>query len=237
MNQLKETLLKVPVVRKVAKKTKEVRHWIGAGHIARKVNVRRWLRKEKKKILQIGCGPHKIDGAMNADIINGDIYIDATEKMPIPSDSVDFIFTEQFIEHLSYEEGRFFVTEAHRILKPGGVLRQATPSLEGLIKVYNGENKYVDTEEAIERHRKNHSRISTKTEAQFLNDFFRLWNHKLIYDKKTLKKLHEGVGFEKLEWKNFGESEYNKLRNLERHADVEWMKKAFVIICEAEKKA
>jgi predicted SAM-dependent methyltransferase len=217
-------------------KLKEYKHLFTSGHFIREIKIKKWLNSDGKKLLQVGCGPHSIEGAMNADILRGDIYLDATNYLPFPSYSIDYIFTEQFIEHLTFEEGKFFISEAFRVLKNSGVIRQATPSLKGLIDIYEGENKFVDTQEAIGRHVSNHSpQTSGDKPSHFLNDFFRLWEHEFIYDKETLADIHMDAGFESISWKSFGNSSYPELSNLERHADADWMKRAFVIICEASK--
>lgn len=217
-------------------KIKELLHKIRSGHVIRNLKISKWLGSKGTKFLQIGCGPHRIKRAMNADIKYGDIYIDATKELPLPKHSIDYIFTEQFIEHLEFKDGKSFVREAFRVLKPGGVIRQATPSLQGLIDVYEDENEHVNWEDAIQRHISNHRPIVTgRKPANFVNDFFRLWGHRFIYDKETLKNIHIDAGFRNVEWKEFGKSSYDILKNRERHADTDWMKRAFVIICEASK--
>jgi len=235
MGIIKRALLKFSIVRSIARKTKPYRFWLKRGHFVQAWKIRRWLEEtDPPRLLQVGSGEHVIPEALNGDIIGGDVYLDATKAIPIPSDSVEYIFTEQFIEHLSFDEARHFVCEARRILKPGGVLRQATPSLEGLIDVYNDENNYVDQQKVVNRHVRNHQeKTSGQRAANFLNDFFQLWGHQFIHDYQSLEAIHREAGFNTIKWKEFGCSDHEMLRNRERHADVEWMKKAFTLICEA----
>ncbi len=62
--------------------------------------------------LHIACGRNYLDGWVNIDNnpkAQADIHLDITkEGLPFPDGSVDYIFNEHFIEHLSYEEGLFF---------------------------------------------------------------------------------------------------------------------------------
>jgi predicted SAM-dependent methyltransferase len=52
----------------------------------------------------------------------------------IASDSVDFIYSGQFLEHLAPRtEAPAFLRECLRVLKPGGVLRLTTPDLNKLL--------------------------------------------------------------------------------------------------------
>lgn len=75
--------------------------------------------------VQFGCGSNRLDGWENYDI-----EIDITKPLPFGNESVDFIFIEHLIEHISHQEAFGFLQETHRILKPDGVIRIAFPDLE-----------------------------------------------------------------------------------------------------------
>lgn len=245
----KEGLKKNPLLRKklifirnqVKRGTiRQLYHWLTAGHILRYLRVRRWLRAKNKKYLQVGGGHHIKSGEewLNADLIGGDIYLNASKKLPFPDHSLDIIFTEQFFEHLPQENGINFLNEAYRVLKTGGILRQATPDLEKLVTLYQNNNENVALSTAVNRHLRNHRKnvdYAKATGCQFINDIFRLWGHQFIYDQASLETITEEAGFKKIRWPTFGKSEFHYLRQLERHADEEWMKDGFTMICEAEK--
>jgi predicted SAM-dependent methyltransferase len=184
--------------------------------------------------LQIGGGYHTKYGWLNGDLIAGDIYLNATKRFPFPNESFDLIFAEQFIEHLSFDEGFCCLQECCRVLKKGGRIRLSTPDLERLSSLYKDENPVVDIKTAMERHRKNHNRTLT-TACHFLNDIFRLWGHSFIYDEETLRLQLERAGLSNFSRQKFGCSDNKALGNLERHADSEWMRDAFQLILEAEK--
>lgn len=215
-------------------------HWLVAGHIIKWWRIRNWLNSNDQKFLQVGGGFHIQSGKnwLNGDLIAGEIYLDATKKLPFPDNSIDIVFTEQFFEHLLQENGLIFLSEVYRVLKPGGILRQSTPDLGKLVALYNDENDVVSLSEAINRHIKNHRQntpYAKPTGCQFINDIFRLWGHKFIYDQETLKAISKEAGFHEFRWVSFGESEIDSLQQLERHADQEWMKNGIVMIYEAEK--
>lgn len=175
---------------------------------------------------------------MNGDIVAGDIYLDATNRFPMPDECVTSLFTEQFVEHLAQQSVGSFLREAFRVLKPGGVLRQSTPDLELLLQVYEDRNEHVRQAEVVARHMRNHrrnARYARSTGCQFLNDMFRMWGHQFVYDRATLETITHESGFINCRWVRFGESEASQLRARERHADEEWMKDAFVMILEAAK--
>lgn len=196
--------------------------------------VSKYLHSNADRKLQIGGWIHTIDGWLNGDLIAGEIYLNATKRFPFPDESCDLIFAEQFIEHLSFQEGCYCLRECYRVLKKGGKIRLSTPDLEGLCSLYKDQNPDVDLKTAMERHKKGHNRELT-TACHLLNDNFRLWGHSFIYDEGTLRMQLERAGFSNIVRKKFGDSDEKELVGLERHADVEWMKNAFVIVLEAQK--
>jgi SAM-dependent methyltransferase len=65
-----------------------------------------------------------------------DLFIvDFTEgPLPLPDNSVDLIFHEDFLEHVTQRDAVLFLAETHRVLKPGGVHRVNTPELLGSMR-------------------------------------------------------------------------------------------------------
>jgi predicted SAM-dependent methyltransferase len=205
-------------------------HWLFRGHFARFLITRKYLAGQKNN-LQIGGGYHTIDGWLNGDLIAGDIYLDATKRLPFPDNTFNFLFAEQFIEHLSWKDGKLFFQECHRVLRPGGVIRLSTPDLERLIQVYYDENPYVTLAQAMERHRRKHNAVLS-TACHFINDYFHLWGHKFIYDEETLLNELLKAGFVNIKRCRFGKSKYEDLAGRERHADREWLKDGWILILE-----
>jgi predicted SAM-dependent methyltransferase len=187
------------------------------------------------KALQVGGGRHVVKGWLNGDLIAGDVYLDAARRLRFPDDSFDIVFAEHFIEHLSLEDGSGFLGEAYRVLRPGGVLRISTPSLDKVLATYAGSNPLVDQNACLTRHSRLHRRGEDVNPCQFVNDLFRLWGHRFLYDQPTLERSLARAGFEDVEWVAFGVSRNDALQDRERHAEVEWMKNGLVMICEARK--
>jgi len=104
--------------------------------------------------VHVGCGPRVLKGWINIDLsyvpyhdymqyytdkfypesIRGDqsdfYAIDVTKNpLPFPDNSVDVIFHEDFLEHLSQRDQVLLLAETLRILKKGGVHRVNTPDL------------------------------------------------------------------------------------------------------------
>ena len=57
--------------------------------------------------LHLGCGRNLLDGWINTDFniakFRGSDFLDVTEKFPYDDNSVDYIFSEHMIEHISYQ--------------------------------------------------------------------------------------------------------------------------------------
>ena len=209
-------------------------HYAVHGHFLRRWRIGNYLRAEGPKRLQLGGGYHTKNGWLNSDLIAGDVYLNATQPFPLPPESIDLIFAEQFIEHLSFSDGYVCLSECRRVLRWGGKVRFSTPDLVALCLLYGDKNPNVGMKTAMDRHRRHHNRELT-TPAHFLNDFFRLWGHSFIYDEETLRLQLQRAGFANIVRMRFGESDEEGFAHLERHADVEWMKNGFQIIVEAQK--
>lgn len=213
---------------------RRIGHYAVCGHLRRRWRVDRYLRREGPKRLQLGGGYHTKEGWLNGDLIAGEVYLNATRPFPLPSESIDVVFAEQFIEHLSFAGGYACLAECWRVLRWGGKIRFSTPDLALLLALYEGKNPHVSIEAVMDRHRRLHNRGLT-TPAHFLNDLFRLWGHSFIYDEQTMRLQLERTGFSNITRQQFGKSSEQELAGLERHADIDWMKDGFQLIVEAQK--
>lgn len=215
-------------------------HRVTRGGIARRVRIEGFLIRNDVRFLQVGGGYSVITSKnwLNGDIIAGDIFLDATKSLPLPDESLDGVFAEQFLEHLSLNDSEAFLMSVVRCLKPGGIIRLATPDLALLIKVYLGQNPDVSQEQIIERHFRLHrprEKANYRTMARVLNDQFTLWGHQFIFDYETIEALLAGCGFVGIQRVKFGKSRFGPFQNLERHADTTWMRDGYQLIIEARK--
>lgn len=167
--------------------------------------------------LHLGCGRNILDGWINTDYntakFGGSEYLDVTKKFPYNNNSVDYIFSEHMIEHITYHEGKFMLEESFRVLKSGGKIRISTPDLKFLIKLYN-EDKTELQKRYIEYSFKEY-KLDGNSDTFVINNFHRDWGHIFIYDEKTLKSLFESIGFFDLKCYGLMESDDEELRGLE----------------------
>jgi predicted SAM-dependent methyltransferase len=188
--------------------------------LKRPSDIAKYLAATKSPKLHIGCGPHKLTGWLNTDIdtSKGAVYLDATKPLPFPDDSFDFIFSEHMIEHIPIAAAQKLCSECARILRPGGVLRLATPDMACLFVIWSQSDSapmraYISN---AEKHFVNYPNVLNKCLA--INNFFYNWGHQFIYDEETLVRLMENGGFDEVQRTKVSESSHASLKGLERHA-------------------
>lgn len=165
--------------------------------------------------LNLGCGTDYKDGWINIDnnsdnnISKLDLNWDLRYPLPFRDNSVDYIFNEHFIEHLTVEEGQSAIKDCMRVLRPGGVLRMATPDLEVTI------DKYLNVPLKKDPTVKTFKLDFIKTHAERINIAFRWWGHKWIYDWEELERRIREAGFDNLIRCELKKSKHKDLRNLE----------------------
>lgn len=158
--------------------------------------------------LNIGSGiSHRVGRDwIHVDLLYGaDVRADVRKGLPYADNSVDFIYSEHFIEHLSADAARSFFKECHRTLKQGGVVRTATIDLQYIVERYAAD--WSDQTWLRDYH--------METAGQMLNAVFYLWKHRFIYDEETLRKSLEQGGFVKMERCRLGRSRLSELCQLE----------------------
>jgi predicted SAM-dependent methyltransferase len=178
--------------------------------LRRRGRIRRYLQTHEVRRLHLGAGKNMLSGWLNTDLHDygrgGElVYLDVRKPFPLPDDAFDVVFSEHMLEHLTYAEGQRCLRESLRVLKSDGRIRIATPSLERLARLYDGgelTRRYVrwatDTLEP---------ELDAPLPGAVLNNFFRSWGHRFIYDPQTLRHALTAAGFVDVEERPIGEFE------------------------------
>jgi SAM-dependent methyltransferase len=167
--------------------------------------------------LNLGCGAQVVDGWVNVDYALGArlarlplagkvakklkvtrldwderIFIhDLTTRFPWPDGSVDAVYSSHTLEHLTKNEGSFFVGESHRVLKPGGLLRIVVPDLRPIVNDYvEGRLRADDFVDALDVLAKPGAGALKRRLAPLFQ-----YGHKCMYDEATLLELLQEAGF------------------------------------------
>jgi predicted SAM-dependent methyltransferase len=192
------------------------------GMRSRKSVIGAYLASSSPKKLQLGAGGNVLDGWLSSDLFPQphEIFVDVTRPLPFPDRSFDYVFSEHQIEHIFYPEGVFMLKECLRVLKPGGVVRIATPDLERIVALYAPEKTEVQ-ERYIRFVTDSFIPETSDYRACFVvNCDVRAWNHKFIYDFATLAQEMHRAGFVDVARHDAGQSDDSELRRLEAHGAV-----------------
>lgn len=63
-----------------------------------------------------------------------EFFWNKSDSLPLEDNSIDFIFSEHFFEHLFFDEAAALFKECYRVLKPNGVIRVVVPDAD--LRVY-----------------------------------------------------------------------------------------------------
>ena len=188
--------------------------------LARQKRIKSYLETHKIRKLQLGSSNNILENWLNTDLYQcrGEVVpLDVRERFPFDESTFDYIFCEHMIEHLKYHEGMDMLRECFRVLRPGGRIRLSTPNLRFLIELYNSEK--TELQERYISWAVNEFLPDTGIyeDVFVINNFFRAWGHKFIYDSKALHAAMHRVGFTNTtNWK-VGESEDQNFQGIERH--------------------
>jgi SAM-dependent methyltransferase len=186
----------------------------------RAVAVQSYLRSQVIRKLQIGTQENILPGWLNTDLLPVDgrvVFLDARERFPFDDSTLDYIFCEHCIEHITYTEGLSALRECYRVLKPGGRVRIATPNLNNIIGLCASPRSEMQ-ERYIEWYIDSFTpQFASYAPGFVVNNCFRLWGHQFIYDPDTLGLAMRTAGFSELRWFAPGESKDENLRGIEGH--------------------
>ena len=107
------------------------------------------------------------------------LYHDLALSLPLKQNSVDFIYSSHFFEHLFKDDAARLIESCAGVLKPGGVIRISIPDLAYAVSLYSLGRK-----------------------AEMLDDYFfvegkgsYLARHKYMYDFDMIRDVLERSGF------------------------------------------
>jgi SAM-dependent methyltransferase len=213
---IREALKKVPLLQpavRYLRRQAQVR--------ARRIAWAHYAATQPVRKLDIGPNARVLPGWFGVDIEGpfqaGKYFMDATEPFPFPAEAFDFIRSEHMIEHIWHADGLRMLRECHRVLRPGGFIRIATPDLRILAGLYDeplsdGQRAYISA--VLKRFRKDYDGSEV---GVAINQNFAL-GHAFIYDRDTLSEWLRRAGFANVVQVSPGVSDHEAFRGADAHA-------------------
>jgi SAM-dependent methyltransferase len=155
-----------------------------------------------RNFINLGSGSNIVRRFINIDFFMArgiDYGADLRKPLKISDDTIDGIFCEHTIEHLTYATTDHLLRECHRIMKPGGVIRIVLPDLSLFSHAYCANNltwfkrweELMFCESTDEERAKR--RLTSPIEA--ISFITQEYGHVSAWDFPTLKVYLERAGF------------------------------------------
>jgi predicted SAM-dependent methyltransferase len=149
----------------------------------------RALEKSSPLRLIFGCGTTRYPGWTGVDCFRNpsvDLLLDLRRPLPFHDASVEYCYSEHFLEHLHPPEALAHLREVHRVLKPGGVYRIVVPAGMRFAKKYlEGDSQFFA--------------LAHPWEARPFDAMYKILNwggeHRGIYDFAQLQHVAQTAGF------------------------------------------
>ena len=183
-------------------------------------------------LLEFGAGGTKRNGWITTDVTwRSANHLDVTATWPMADETVDFLFSDNVVEHLSLSGARVAFREACRVLKPGGILRVVTPDIGELTRAYLSvpeESDGLKTQLLEEGY-------LVENQVDLLRFAFQDDGHAsgYLWDKDALETELRSAGFSGVVFHAPGQSKHAQLRNLDLRVDTPLAR--MMLAAEAEK--
>lgn len=130
--------------------------------------------------------------------VDGERYfveLDVRSPLPFETGCLEWVYAEHLIEHVPVPVAVSWLSEVHRVLAPGGVLRLTTPDLDTYVEGYLEDSRFFD------RHRRRLRMAGVgppmpARKAFMFNQLFYLYGHRWIYDLAELRYVLSRAGFD-----------------------------------------
>jgi predicted SAM-dependent methyltransferase len=171
--------------------------------------------------VQIGGGTHRLPGFYNIDIVEpADLIWDVRESLPLADDSVEFLFSEHFLEHIDYPRSvKTYAAEAHRVIAAGGHIVTGVPDAEAVLTAYKTRDPAFFADMRDRWYSRRDCLANLNTYLDLVNYVFRDQDdndhytpHLWAYDHEKLADLFTEAGFSHVEPWTFDDTIANPKR-------------------------
>jgi len=135
---------------------------------------------------------------------NSFLYHDLSQSFPINKNSVDFIYSSHFFEHIFQDDAQVLLKSCYDALKPKGIIRISIPDLEHAVSLYHQGKK-----------------------REMLDNFFfvagkgsYLARHKYMYDFDMIREILVQLGFVNVKRCKYQEGKCPDIINLDIYPEI-----------------
>jgi predicted SAM-dependent methyltransferase len=148
--------------------------------------------------LHLGSGGQRPAGWVNVDLVgmDADLYWDLTRPLPFADGVAEAVFLEHVLEHFPLAQVLDLLTEAKRLLAPGGILRVGVPDFGRYLESYAGDHGFIERE-----------RPGRPTALLAVGEVAQSHGHRSVWDAETLELALTEAGFEQVGRRAFGDSD------------------------------
>lgn len=157
-----------------------------------------------------------------------DIVIhDLTQPLPFSNSSFSAIYSSHTLEHLYHQDAKCLLTECHRVMKKGGIIRIVVPDLESIALEYIGRSRYAKDNNKFAQETpgdrmqyrlmlRDHAQPKGRLLVKIYNTIKDYNTHKWMYDKQSLKKILKDTGFKNIRQRKYLASEIKNIKEIEK---------------------
>ena len=152
----------------------------------------------------------KMSGVFNCDWDPSIVIANLAKRFPWADGTISVVYSSHTLEHFSKSEGHAFLSECHRILKPGGIIRIVVPDLDVLVQNYREGN--LEAEDFVDK-----LDVLYENQGGFLKRLlcpYIQFPHRCMYDHAALVRVMSGIGFDAAPRTAF-DSDIDDIRNVE----------------------
>lgn len=180
-------------VRFVANRLRAARSRVLYGHYVRRRNIANYMNNHKLRKLHFGAGSVELAGFLNSDLF-GKVPVDITRRLPFEDGTIDLIYSNHVVEHITKADFKYFLLESRRILKKGGLNIMSMPSIQKVARLLFGDKQ--DLTEPLKKHFiEAFMEEEEFTPSEYLNLIMRGFDHKFLYDFPLINCLAQKAGY------------------------------------------
>jgi predicted SAM-dependent methyltransferase len=125
-----------------------------------------------------------------------DLYANLARDLPFPKGTIDYIYSNNFLEHLTREEAVGHLRASLRVLVPGGRIRIVVPDIAAYARAYStGDSDFFSRLRATSDHWPRWSEPADYLATIVHGSRERGWVHRWAWDAESLGAVISAVGF------------------------------------------